>query len=72
MPKKKLHRKTRSKRKVHQPVVMVSIPRNAKLIVKRKKHSPYYMDVTDHPDHTSDTHHIWYSPDYQSQPGGAQ
>ncbi len=80
MPKKRKSRKksktkSKSKRHMHQPVVKVSIPRNAKLVVIRKNHNPYYMDVNDTDKVTGDTsHHIWYSPDYQQSPngGGAQ
>ena len=60
MVKKKPSRKSR--KKVHTPVVMVSIPHNAKLIVKRKKHNPYFMDVTEQSqDGKTNTHHTWGS-----------
>ena len=68
MVKKKPSRKSRKKKMMH-PVVVVSIPRYAKLVVKRKAHNPYMMDVTDTTPNDK-THHVWYSDDYDPNKAG--
>lgn len=56
----------KGKRKAHRPTVVVAIPRDAKLIVKRKPKNPYFMDVNETPQGTS-TRRVWYSPDYENK-----
>lgn len=64
--KKKSRKSTKSK-KTRRPKVTVSIPKGAKLVVKRKAKNPYYVEVRDDRDGQSSKKQIWYTPDYQKK-----
>lgn len=62
-------KKRGKKAKKGAPQVIVTIPKNAQLTVKRKPKNPYLIEVTDNADGTSSKRHKWYSPDYNPNVG---
>ena len=70
MTKVKKRTRKRKTARVRRPEVVVSIPRNAKLIVKRKAHNPYIITVNEGADGRSSKKHTWYSDDYSPNVGG--
>jgi len=68
MTKKSIHKKpvkksTKKKGQKKTHTVIVTIPRYAKLIVRRKSTNPYLMEVNDNIDNVQ-TKRKWYSDDY--------
>lgn len=59
--KKKSKKSTKSKR----PEVIVSIPKNAKLTVKRKARNPYYVKIKEGPSGKTTKEYIKYTPEYE-------
>ena len=51
----------------HDASVIVTVPKNAKVKIKRKPKNPYLVEVVDDRDGQVSKKQVWYTPDYEKK-----
>ena len=62
--KRKTKKRKTTKSRKKRPEVIVTIPKNAKLTVKRKKKNPYHIEVVTDKQGKTSKKQTWYTPEY--------